>query len=262
MTSEPNDLSANNDPLGPHAWLIPQTWPELPVGAVHLWRLSLNVSEDRRDALHELLTADERHRSDRFVFVEHRQRFIACRGRLRQILAGYLERPPDSLLFRYTHRGKPYMDAAFAAHLDFNLSHAEDVALISVTRDGPVGVDLEKIRPLTADLWALADQHFTNSERTQLRALTPDRQLEAFFRGWTRKEALIKADGAGLAISLDQVEVGLAEQCSDDPVHFPPEARPPYTWRLHSIDPAQGYVAALAAPLQIQSIQFYDWASP
>jgi 4'-phosphopantetheinyl transferase len=226
---------------------------------VHLWRVHLNVTPAEQDRLVAVLARDEQDRANRYVFAEHRRRFVACRGALRQILATYSGLQPKALIFRYGPRGKPSLQPTAGPPLEFNTSHAEDLALIAITQVGSIGVDVEKIRPLTAELSSLAAQHFTPSEREALAGLTAEQQLTAFFRGWTRKEALIKADGQGLAHPLDQVEVGLGNHTSSDPAHFPPGASPPYSWKLHSLELPQGYVGALAAPAADGCIRYFEW---
>jgi len=42
-----------------------------------------------------------------------------------------------------------------------------------------------------------------------MRGLPEDQKLEAFFTGWTRKEAYVKAMGKAYYRALDQVEVSL-----------------------------------------------------
>ena len=61
-----------------------------------------------------------------------------------------------------------------------------------------IGVDIERLRPLS-DMDALAERVFSAAERAALAAVPPDRRVEAFFAGWTRKEAYIKARGEGIA---------------------------------------------------------------
>ncbi|NJO08000.1 MAG: 4'-phosphopantetheinyl transferase superfamily protein, partial [Chloroflexaceae bacterium] len=69
----------------------------------------------------------------------------------------------------------------------------------------------------------------------------------AFFVGWTRKEAYIKARGAGLALSLKQFVVSLTPAAParllathDDPAEHT-------RWTLADLPPIPGYAAALAA---------------
>jgi len=75
--------------------------------------------------------------------------------------------------------------------LSFNLSHANELALIAVTRNRAIGVDIEFIRPDFASE-EIAERFFSRPEVSALRALPADMQSEAFFNCWTRKEAYIK----------------------------------------------------------------------
>ena len=62
-----------------------------------------------------------------------------------------------------------------------------------------VGVDIERLRPLS-DMDALAERVFSAAERQALAQVPADRKAEAFFAGWTRKEAYIKARGEGIGL--------------------------------------------------------------
>ena len=239
------------------AWKKPDRFPNLADGQVHVWRIALTATADVEAELTGLLAADERERAGRFVFEEHRWRFVVCRGKLRQILANYLVESPASLRFCCEASGKPLLDGKNANELSFNVAHAADLALIAISRSGPVGVDVEAIRPLTADLWGLAQEHFSPRERSELMQIAEQDRLPAFFRGWTRKEAIIKADGRGLAAALDQIEVGLGEQIEPIAVEFPPDQAPRATWRVWSLEPAAGFVGAVAVPHTIETVEYY-----
>src|SRR5688572_20859640 len=91
--------------------------------------------------------------------------------------------------------------------LRFNLSHAGERALIAVSLGREVGVDIEEVRPIES--LTLADRFFAPAEFRAIEALSPAARTDAFFRCWTRKEAFIKAHGAGLSAPLDSFEVDL-----------------------------------------------------
>ena len=94
-----------------------------------------------------------------------------------------------------TPQGKPGLPGS---RLRFNLAHSGEVALVAVTRDRDVGVDVERVRP-DADRWALVDHALTARERHQLQRIAPTERAHAFLSMWARKEALLKAAGVGLA---------------------------------------------------------------
>ncbi len=79
-----------------------------------------------------------------------------------------------------------------------SLAHCDRLAVAAVTEQGRIGVDVEPIdRHLASPREALAQRFFSEGEREQLAAKGND--LKAFLRIWTRKEALGKARGQGLA---------------------------------------------------------------
>ncbi|ELC7204580.1 4'-phosphopantetheinyl transferase AcpT [Enterobacter hormaechei] len=102
----------------------------------------------------------------------------------------------------YGEQGKP----AFAnGHpLWFNLSHSGDDIALLMSDEGEVGCDIEVIRP--RENWqALANAVFSLTEHDELEREVPEEQLSAFWRIWTRKEAIVKQRGgsAWQIVSID-----------------------------------------------------------
>jgi 4'-phosphopantetheinyl transferase len=213
---------------------------------VHLWRAPLDVPEDRLDKLAGLLSADERGRSERIVAHRARARYIAGRHILRAILGRYLGLPSEQVEFTYGPHGKPALAGEQArCRVSFSLAHSRDWMLVAITSGQAVGVDLEFVRPVF-DAMGLAERIFSASELAELRAMPPDRQLAGFFRGWTCKEAWLKALSVGLtwppswfSVSLRPGELSRLVDVQGDP-----EA--PGRWSLASFEPVPGYVGALA----------------
>ncbi len=241
------------------AWKTLDCSPVLTGGQAHVWRIALAAATDVEAELAGLLAADERERAARFVFSEHRRRYVACRGRLRQILGNYLGEWPANIDFRYETSEKPMLAGPNSDQLSFNVAHSEDMALIAISCSGSVGVDVEAIRPLTSDLWGLAKVHFSSREQAELRLIDEPDRLRAFFRGWTRKEAIVKADGSGLAAALDKVEVGLGEQAGPTLVEFSSDATVCSLWKVWSHEPQPGFVGAVAAPQTVEAVECYCW---
>ena len=210
---------------------------------VHLWHVSLRRPHVELARLDALLSGDERVRADRFRFARDRDRFVAARGLLRAILAGYLDRDPADLRFAYGPHGKPTLPAP-DAELRFNIAHAGEHALVAVGRGRELGIDLEAVR---ADLefGELAATSLTASERDLLATVPPARRPECFASLWTRKEALAKAIGLGLALPFDRVdvaEVGAPGSWIGWESPFPGGRG----WSLRSLDAGRGFAAALA----------------
>ena len=213
---------------------------------VHVWRASLRRDPSEVAALRTLLSADELGRADRFHFPRDRDAFTVARGGLRTLLGRYLGLPPASLRFKYNDFGKPSLETdTGGARPRFNLSHAGDVALYAVTDGREVGIDVERVREDFAT-HEVAERFFSRREFASLRALPDGEQTRAFFDCWTRKEAYIKARGAGLSLPLDSFDVTVSPrepaallETRDDPL----EAS---RWLICELSPGTGYVAAVA----------------
>lgn len=192
-------------------------------GQAQLWLMSLDDPAWPSSKLHASLEPGEHERAARFRFEEHRRRFVHGRGLLRHVLGHLLALPPAQLRFDYGPHGKPQLAAGRPA-LDFNLSHSGPWALLGISDGAAIGVDIELPRAVP-ELAEIARQHFAAGEQQALAALPPADQPGAFFAGWTRKEAFVKALGGGLAVPLGSFEVTLGPLAaarlvrSDHPAH-------------------------------------------
>ncbi|WP_039057336.1 4'-phosphopantetheinyl transferase AcpT [Enterobacter sp. Bisph1] len=95
----------------------------------------------------------------------------------------------------YGEHGKPAFSDCYP--LWFNLSHSGDDIALLLSDEGEVGCDIEAIRP-RKNWQALADAVFSQAERDELNQQAPEQQLPAFWRIWTRKEALVKYAGGSV----------------------------------------------------------------
>ncbi len=173
-----------------------------------------------------------------------RQHFIVCRGLLRVLLSRYLKLAPQQLRFSYGRWGKPALAGHEPdSHLCFNLSHSQGAALYAVTRDRAVGVDLEQMRPLP-DIEQLAKRFFSQREFAVIDSLPPAQKQVAFFKGWTRKEAYLKATGEGLS-ELERVEVSVAPGEPATLLRIGSSPGATEQWSMHEPTIAPGYVAAI-----------------
>jgi len=181
------------------AWTVAATPPELEPGHVHVWRARLEGRRDRI-ALWGYLDDEERRRAQAFYRPAHGERFASARGLLRRQAAAYTGQSPREVRFTAGTYGKPELLAS-PAPLQFNISHSRDFALLAFARGGRLGVDVEQVRTLS-DALPLAERNFAAEEVQWLTSTPPQQQPEVFFRIWTRKEAVLKAVGAGLWIDL------------------------------------------------------------
>lgn len=90
----------------------------------------------------------------------------------------------------------------------FSVSHSGEYA-VCVLSSAPVGVDVERIRPLSA--LSLAERYFADEEQAWLRCLPEQERQIAFFRLWTAKESVLKALGTGLSRPLNTVPITVGD---------------------------------------------------
>ena len=181
----------------------------LEVQTIHLWWIVLDVTDENLQTFISLLSTSEKIKADRFKFRQHQHRYQAVHGILRIILGRYLKLDPAQINFTHRDRGKPYLTAdCNPLNLQFNLSHSENMAIVGISRDRPIGVDLEKIRPME-NAEQLAERFFCASEYALLTQAIPEERDKLFFQLWTAKEAYLKATGEGISGGLNQIEIAL-----------------------------------------------------
>jgi len=185
------------------------------------------------------LSNDEWLRSARFVFSEDRERYVASRIRLREILAAYLRADPAQLIFSRGPHGKP---AVWGDHgmLRFNLSHADDAMLLAITHGREVGVDLERLRD-NVHHEMLAEHYFSPEDQWALRIAPEQERSRKFFELWTATEARLKALGQGL---------------NENPNRFADAEL-----ALRSFAPLPGYAGAVAVEGRDFELACWQWQS-
>ena len=225
----------------PIRWEEAPPFTVLPEGQIQVWQAALPRTEEQAEAFLPLLSADERARASHFRIFRARAAFVGARGTLRLLLGRYLEIPPQELRFCYNAQGKPFLEEDA---LSFNLSHSQGLALYAFSHLGPVGIDLEHLRPEVASA-QIARRFFAPQEVAALDLVEPERRTEAFFTCWTRKEAYLKARGEGLSLGLSIFAVSLDEPAAL--LHSDQGADECRRWQLCTLHPQPGYVGALCA---------------
>lgn len=167
----------------------------------------------------------------------HRARWLAGRGLLSRLLS---PRPLPEIV--YSEQGKPGFANDYP--LWFSVSQCEDDIALIVSDEGSVGCSLEQIRH--QDNWrTLANAVFSNAEHRELEHEMPESQLDAFWRIWTRKEAIVKQRGAHAwqIVSFDSAasELHSVSQCQVGSLSLAVCTATPFeltTSRVHSPDEA------------------------
>jgi 4'-phosphopantetheinyl transferase len=204
------------------------------------------------------LSLDEKVRADRFRFAKDRSRFVVSHGALRELLGGYLRIAPASVELANDDKRKPFVQVGphltSQARVRFNASHSESLAVFAFSRALELGVDVEYIHR-DVDFEVIAQSHFARAERLLLNQLSPDARREAFFLGWTRKEAYLKATGDGLRTALDSFAVSL--ETSPGPILLKTKDFPMST--MYSFIPAADYAGAVVAEGTGHDLRFWRW---
>lgn len=223
--------------------ILPQpNWPEGPdaprlrAGEVHVWRVPL-ARGLQLSACRAVLTAEEEARAARFVFAPDAERYVTAHGALRLILARYIPCEPDEIEFAAGTHGKPRLLWPIA-DLRFNLSHSGDWILIAISTGREVGVDVEHVNE-EIQFEQIAMHCFDPRDAWELRTAPRQQQVPLFFDLWTRMEARLKADGAGIGGEIPKNhEAG---------------------WGARSLSPAQGYAGAVASEGEDWQLACWEW---
>jgi len=150
----------------------------VPTGELHVWRVELDGGWASADNL----PSPERERAEAISRPQARQRWVASRWRLREVLGRYLGEEPAKVELRFGERGKPMLTGP-GESLRFNLSHSGELALIALCEDREVGVDVQRLGSRSPDYYA----------------------------AWTRREAIAKCHGTGLWAPLPDEPVAVSE---------------------------------------------------
>lgn len=233
-------------------WALPPRQLLLKQGSLHIWRASLALPAEERESLEGVLSAEERDECSRFVRPEDRARCTASRASLRVVLARYLLKDPRALSFTPGTSGKPSMDGSQGADgegpVQFNISHAGDLALIAVTRGLRVGIDVERMREVP-DMEAILNGFFSEQETAWLRSREGEERTRAFFLLWTRREAAAKALGIGLFDCFARFVLPPSDRArSGFRIELPDVDAPAgliQDWWMRDLLPAPGYAGAV-----------------
>ncbi len=241
-------------------WRPPPTSPRLDRESIHVLRFNpwQQLDIPRPERLERLLSGEEKERAAAFRFERDRMRFIARRGTLRQILEFYTGIPAQRLIFSQGAHGKPKLVLSASSPLEFNLSDSGDYVLCALSREFPLGVDLEKRRsPL--ELEGMIRLTCDDGEAPSFRFMPPSLRPLWFFRLWSAKEAGLKALGCGLSMNPRNLRLDW---------RIPAHPRLQATLEeggfaslpLYCFEAAPGYSAALAVMHEFMpSLFFWRW---
>ena len=221
-----------------------------PIGVVDIWWLRL----PRAGAFEAELNGSEQKRASEFLDARARADFAATRATLRGLLASYLKVSPETIELLTGPQGKPYLNPALT-DLQFNVSHSGDRAVFAVTRKWEVGVDVEAFGR-RSNLLGIARRFFAPLELAAVEAAPPEKQERVFLNCWSRKEAVLKAVGAGLSIPLAAFDV--VSQPGTIVLHAEVPLLTRSDWSLRDLETGGDYAAALALAGPLTEVHTYD----
>ena len=226
-----------------------QTAPdELAISAHHvdIWLTSTDPGEQQVQAYRQSLTQAELTRAQKFKPVSSYREYIVTRGLLRQSLSRVPGLDMAGVDFDYGENGKPCLGTGVPGEtVAFNVSHSHGLALVALSLGGRLGVDLEKIRA-RVEWRSLAQQYFSGAEARALDRYPRDNRMKAFFTCWTRKEAFVKALGAGIVYGLNEFNVSIDPEETYAALTIPGKQEDAARWLIKNIPVPASHVAALA----------------
>ena len=143
-------------------------------------KLDRPLRDEEADAFLRVMPEERRERLLKVPRAELRHEPLCAYGLLymaTRVMYGWKELPA----MRYNKYGKP----EFAEHpeVQFNISHTRRAVLVGL-HDEPLGVDIEKLRPI--------------SEST-MRRIAGTTSRQEFYESWVRREARVKWSGTGVS---------------------------------------------------------------
>jgi len=216
---------------------------------VHIIRPNLSSREMDNECLNE----GEKMRAERFRFPDDAEYWSACRAALKRILGRYLGMNPQDVPIVYTPLGKPFLATPFDS-LHFNLSHCNDIALVAVTGEGPIGVDVEPL-DRAPELLSCEGTFCHFFETTWLPEKLEERAA-ALLRVWTSKEATLKAAGTGLTHPPERIEIQFRSSGIFAVSDFNFERFDSISIKELKHPELMGYSAFLAAPMSVKSVSY------
>ena len=225
-------------------------------GEVHVWMFDLDDPGQGFLVWEQSLSEEERDRSKQYKFEIDRQRFVARRGLLRQLLGQYCRIAPGEIVYRTNRFGKLSLPSC---PIRFNLSACQNRIALAFTLEKKIGVDIEQVRSLP-ELYRMAQEWFSVDESMEFFALATDKQLDAFYYTWNQKEAFVKAHGEGLSLPLQSFSVTVDPGLPGGILSISDDVEGVSAWKMITAAPDSGWRVAVC--VQAEARQNIFWHAP
>ena len=224
---------------------------------VDIWLTSTELEEDQVRAYAKYLSQAELARAQKFRSKTGHREYIVTRGLLRQVMSETAGLDLAGVDFMYGEHGKPWLDARVSGKtVALNVSHSHGLALAALTVGGRLGVDLEKIRP-EVEWRELAARYFAEAEIRALENRPQGDGLKAFYACWTRKEAFVKALGAGVSYGLDQFDVSVGPDEDYAALTIRSQDEDAAGWLVKNLPVPDSHAAAVAVDRPASKFRFW-----
>jgi 4'-phosphopantetheinyl transferase len=198
------------------------------------------------------LSPDERERWLNYRLEARQQQFLVSRGVLRFLLGQYLRCQPQDLEFQYSEHGKPALSNTLLNRIQFNIAHSQDWILFAFSPTLELGVDIEAVEP-NLNYKAIAQRFLRQEEGLAFQEIEEHSQQLAFYRIWSRKEAVIKLWGDNLFQGLQLYPVPTSPSVQQRQIF----SRGKTVW-LRDLDINAKFTAALATFAEPSMIEYRD----
>ncbi|MDR6450027.1 4'-phosphopantetheinyl transferase [Paraburkholderia terricola] len=219
------------------------------LGLVHLYIVEFSDCLDASllREYEKLLSPDEIVRQQSLTIDQVRVRNVISRAFVRTVLSHHAPIHPREWRFTTNGHGKPAIcnEHGAAARIAFNLSHTREAAVMAVSIDRLVGIDIES-SCVNLELCESA-RIFSALELSALGTLRPDKRREHFLEYWTLKESYLKARGTGLSTPLYKIAFDLAVPGAISAQMAPVLNDRPDQWNFRLFETQNGTVLALCA---------------
>lgn len=226
--------------------------------AVHVWRVPLIDSPERALQFRNYLSQDECTKADQYRTPQPQYQFVVTRGILRTLLSRYLGISQAQLHFGTKTHGKPILLTPSSRLLQFNVSHTRGMALIALTLQQAVGIDVEWIDRKIQD-GDIAKRYFSPRESAELASLVPVERTGRFFSYWTCKEAYLKMRGTGITGGLAQCEISLEPGQPKARLSLLDQQESKEDFSLYQIRAGAEHVGAVAMAISSPHISYWNW---
>ena len=174
--------------------------------ATEIWTCSLAHLREYRSRLHNLLTAAEQERCQRYRQQDDRDRYMGGRALTKLAVARFCQTPLADVSIAVQESGKPFVLLA-NEHLPvpgISISHAGELVVVAISLANDVGVDVELLHH-DVNIRELADVVCHADEIADIYSASDKTVTQKFYAYWVLKEAYLKATGDGLSADARSV---------------------------------------------------------